>query len=317
MNRTTASVLVSCASLLGTLTAQQAPKAAEKSPQGAEVRALVEKMVAAERALKSLRMTMHTAGRLPGDLDVETSGELRVLRAEQPAAPAQRFTRFEYSFGDGLSGRLESAETPDGIRLFEEDPAFGAVFLRIGRSVVRDLEWAGRVLERSDLPGMVDARARAPLGSGLLADMLRTFDLEVDGRQERSGDKGVWVVGRRKAGLDEQNPDLPLADEVEVFVRSRDRALLLARYKFGGEMLQEIVVDALEVGAELGDDDFVVDGRGLRIRSVQDHAPLWEQIEQTLERAEEKAADGELRPSKQRTGARVKPGRGQDQGGRD
>lgn len=304
MNRTTARVLVSCASLLGTLLAQEpAPELAGK-PQDAVVRELVSKMVAAEQSLKSLRMTMRTTGRLPGDLEVETSGELRVLRAPQPEVPARRFTRLEYSFGDGMRGRLESAETPEGIRLFEEDPAFGAVFLRIGREVVHDLEWAGKVLDRSDLPGMVDARARAPLGSGLLADMMRTFDLETIGRKERAGEAGVWVVGRRKAGLDEQDPDLPLADGVEVFVRDRDSALLLARYKVGADVLQEIVVDELEVGAALGDEDFVVDGRGVRLRNVQDHAPLWEQIEQTLERAEAKAAGGDVRPSKRAGGAR-------------
>ncbi|MGC6488029.1 MAG: hypothetical protein ACON4Z_10315 [Planctomycetota bacterium] len=297
MNRTTARVLVWCASLLGTLAAQApAPNAASAS-QGDEIKAIVAKMVESERGLKSLRMKMHTSGRLPGDLDVTTAGELRVLRAEQPEVPARRYARLEYSFGEGLSGRLESAETPDGIRLFEEDPAFGPVFLRIGRWIVRDLEWAGRVLDRSDLPGMVDARARAPLGSGLLGDMIRTFDLALDGRGERAGEAGAWIVGRRKAGLDEQDPDLPLADEVEVFVRRRDNALLLARYKAGGAVLQEIVVDELEVGVELGNDDFVVDGRGVRIRSVQDYAPLWEQIEQTLERAEAKAEQGQVRPS--------------------
>ena len=297
MNRTTASVLVSCASLLGPLAAQESKPTPEGSLQTSAVEVLVKKMVGAERVLKSLRMTMHTSGRLPGDLNVKTSGELRVLRAAQPEVPARRFTRLEYSFGDGLSGRLESAETPDGIRLFEEDPAFGAVFLRIGRSVVRDLEWAGQVLQRSDLPGMVDARARAPLGSGLLADMMRTFDLELLARKERAGEAGVWIAGRRKAGLDEQDPDLPLADQVEVFVRGRDSALLLARYKVGEGLLQEIFVDELEVGVELGDDDLIVDGDGVRIRSVQDHAPLWEQIEQTLKLAEEKGGEGAVRPS--------------------
>ena len=98
--------------------------------------------------------------------------------------------------------------------------------------------------------------------------------------------------------------DLPLADGVEVFVRDRDSALLLARYKVGADVLQEIVVDELEVGAALGDEDFVVDGRGVRLRNVQDHAPLWEQIEQTLERAEAKAAGGDVRPSKRAGGAR-------------
>ena len=142
--------------------------------------------------------------------------------------------------------------------VFEEDPAFGAVFLRIAPAVVQDLEWAGTVLDRSDLPGMVDARARAPLGSGLLGDMLRTFDLKVDDRNERAGVKGVWIVGARKDGLDEQDPDLPLADNVEVFIREKDHALLLARYLVGADVLQEIEVERLDIDVALKDEDFVV-----------------------------------------------------------
>jgi|GEM_PF-4357048 len=265
-------------------------------------------MTKAERALKSLRMTMKTSGTLPGGLRVSTSGELRVLRGAQPDAAVRRFSRLEYSFGEGVRGRLESAETADGIRIFEEDPAFGAVFLRLAPSVVRDLEWAGGVLERSDLPGMVDPRARAPLGSGLLLDMMRTFDLKVDDRKERAGVPGVWIVGARKDGLDEQDPDLPLADGVEVFVRAEDHALMVARYLVGADVSQEIQVERLEVDVALSDDDFVVEAHGVQIRSVQDHAPMWEQVEQVIERAEDKAKDGVVRPSRRKGGVGEKQG---------
>ena len=46
------------------------------------------------------------------------------------------------------------------------------------------------------------------------------------------------------------------------------------------------------------DDDFTVDGRGVRLRGVQEHAPMWEQIEQAVQRAEDKSADGVVRPSR-------------------
>ncbi|MCK5942830.1 MAG: hypothetical protein KAI24_12715 [Planctomycetes bacterium] len=299
MNRTTAYVLSCSMSLIGIAAAQQPAAASVDKTQDAPVAALVASMVKAEQALKSLRMRLRTSGRLPGGLDVSTTGELRVLRGTQPGGVTRRFTRLEYAFGDGLRGRLESAETAEGILLFEEDPAFGAVFVRIEPAIVADLEWAGTLLDRDDLPGMGDARARAPLGSGLLAGLRRTFDLKVDAqRGEHGGHQGTWIVGARKPGLDDQNPDLPLADRVEVFVRAADRALLLARYLVGDEVLQQIEVDELEIDGELPEDAFVVDGHGVRIRNVQDYAPMWEQIEKAVERAEEKADEGVVRPSR-------------------
>ncbi len=301
MKRTTAILGLCIAALAAASTAQEPAAATAKRPQDGAISELVASMVKAEQALKSVRLRMKTRGKLPGGLVVTTAGELRVLRGTQPGAATKRFCSMSYTFGDGLRGRLESAETADGVRLFEEDPAFGAVFLRIEPGVVRDLEWAGEVLERSDLPGMTDARARAPLGSGLLVEVLRTFDLAVDARTEHAGHKGVWVRGARKAGLDEQDPELPLPDGFEAFVRGKDRALLCARYLVGEDVVQEIEVESLEVGAALGDDAFVVDGHGVRLQNVQAHAPMWEQIEQAVQRAEDKAEEGQVRPSR-RTG---------------
>ncbi len=298
MNRTTANVLFSALSLAGAVASQAAAPAASDTSQANDVKSFVAKMVKAERALKGLRMTMETSGRMPGGLNLKTAGELRVLRGTQPEGLERRFSRLEYSFGDDVRGRMESAETAEGILVFEEDPAFGAVFVRIDPAVVRDLEWAGNVLQRSDLPGMVDARARAPLGSGLVAEMLRTFDLKIDDREERGGVAGTWIVGARKAGLDDQDPDLPLADRVEVFVRAADYALMEARYLAGEDVLQHLQVTSLSVNPELQDDDFTVDGRGVRLRGVQEHAPMWEQIEQAVQRAEDKSADGVVRPSR-------------------
>ena len=256
----------------------------------------------AEAAIQSLRIRMKTSGKLPGGLDVVTSGELRVLKETQPAGAVRRYSGLEYSFGEGVRGRLETAETAGGIQIFEEDPAFGAVFLQIESLVVRDLEWAGTILERSDLPGMVDPRASAPLGSGLIAEVMQTFDLRVDARDARDGEAGVWIVGQRKAGLDEQNPDLPLADRVEFFVRGSDNAVMLARYLAGSELLQQIVVESVEIDVELQAADFVVDGRDVQLRNVKDHAPMWEQIEKTIQRAEDKADGDVRRPSRRGDG---------------
>lgn len=262
--------------------------------QTGPVDALLAAMQAAEAKLDSVAVELSTHGQLPGGLQVRTRGVLHVLRGTQPAT----HVRFEFEFDDGIRGRAESAQTADGIVLFEDDPAFGEVHVRIEPPVVADLEWAGQVLQRDDLPGMADRRAQSPLGAALVADLRRQFELDVEPRAERGGDRGIWLGGARRAGLDVQDPDLPIADRVQLFVRARDHALLEVRYLQAGTTIQHLVVDKLEVGVPLAADVFRVDGAGQRLRPVQQHQPLWEQIEQVVRQAEARSADGVVRPSR-------------------
>lgn len=163
--------------------------------------------------------------------------------------------------------------------------------------MVADLEWAGAVLERADLPGMADSRAAAPLGSAMLAGLQRHFDLAVTDRRERGGEAGRWLAGARRAGIEDQDTELPQADRVELFVRDRDHALLEVAQLQGDKPLQRIVVQRLEVDVDVPAATFEVDGRGQRLRDVQQHLPMWDQIQQVLRQAEAKAPDGEVRPS--------------------
>lgn len=298
MNRTTANALFCLVSLIGTAAAQAAGATPDEKPQTSAVIEFVRSIVKAEAALTSLRMTMATTGKLPGGLDVTTRGELRVLRGTQAKPVEKQFTTLEYAFGDGLKGSMETARTKDGILIFEKDPAFGSVFVHIPADVVADLEWASVILKKTDLPGMVDGRAQSPLGSGMITDLLRTFDLAIGEQKDHLGDKGTWLRGARRAGLDAQDPDLPLADRVDVFVRDRDHALLLARYFVGTDVVQQITIETLEVNAKLVAADFKVDGHGERVRNVRDYQPIWAQIVEAFTGAEAKAEDGEVRPSK-------------------
>lgn len=255
---------------------------------------IVTAMRAAEARAKSFRLEVATTGRLHGGLELSTRGVLHVLRGTQPAFHSM----FEYRFADGLAGRVETAQTGTGIVILEDDPAFGELLLHVEPAVAADLEWAGGVLDRSDLPGMADRRAAAPLGSAMVDDLRRQFVLAVDPRKERAGEAGVWLSGPRRAGLDDQDLDLPLADRVELFVRTSDRALLEVRHLQGDTVLQQVVVDKVQVDLEIPAKTFSVDGRGLRMREVQQHQPMWEQIEQTLQKAEAKTS--EQRPSRRR-----------------
>ncbi|MBL8728774.1 MAG: hypothetical protein JNM25_10115 [Planctomycetes bacterium] len=250
-------------------------------------------MRAAEGRARSVVVELSTSGHLPGGLELSTRGVLHVLRGAQPAV----HTAVEFSFADGLGGRVESAQTAAGIVIYEENPAFGELYLRLEPPVVADLEWAGAVLQRSDLPGMADSRAAAPLGSTMLAELQRHFDLAATDRRERGGEAGQWFAGARRAGLEDQDTELPQADRVELFVRDRDHALLEVAQLQGDKPLQRIVVERLDVDTDIPAATFEVDGRGQRLRDVQQHLPMWDQIQQVLRQAEAKAPEGQVRPS--------------------
>ncbi len=274
--------------------AQAPPSAAQRPAEADPIDGLVAAMRAAEGRLKSVAMQLSTSGLLPGDLPVTTRGVLHVLRGAQAAIHA----KVEFTFDDGIRGRFESAQTAAGILQYEDNPAFGEVFVQISPALVADLEWAGDVLQRDDLPGMSDRRAQAPLGSSMVAGLRRQFVLAADGRKERNGEAGTWLAGKRKPGLDVQDPELPVADAVELFVRARDHALLEVRHLQGQKTIQHLVVDKLDVDVELPAKVFEVDGGGQSPRPVEQHQPLWEEIKQVLLKAEAKAGEGVVRPSK-------------------
>lgn len=285
MNRTAivASLLLAVVAGAGTAQVPANPPAAK--PQADPIEDLVAAVRAAEAKLTAVVLTMSTSGRWPGDLAVSTRGELRVLRGKQPAV----YSRLEYSTADGLKGRSESAQTAAGIVLLQEDLAFGASFVQIDPKTVADLEWAGTVLRRDDLPGM-EARAAAPLGSGVLAAVRGQFVLAIDDkRKDRNGEAGTWLVGKRRPGLDAQDPDLAAADSVELFVRTQDHAVLEMREFTGEVVTQRLTVERLEIDARLDAAMFAVDGGGQRPAAVQANSALGMQIEQALLEAEAKS----------------------------
>ncbi len=294
MNRT---ALVVSMFLFASTAVASAQEPAAKPPAKAEVDPideLVGVMRAAEGKLKSVAIELSTSGVLLGDATVTTKGVLHVLRGTQAAI----HTKFEYSFGDGIRGRAESSQTATGIVWFEDSPASGEVFVQIDAKLVEDLEWAGGVLQRDNLPGMSDRRAAAPLGSEMLAAHQRQFVLAADGRTVRGKEAGTWLVGARRPKLDEQDPSLPIADRVELFVRAQDKALLEVRQFVADKVVLHLVIDKLEVDVPLPAKVFTVDGGSQRLRPVQQYPPMWEQIEQALKAAETKSEPSVVRPSK-------------------
>ncbi len=263
------------------------------APQADPIEALVAGIRTAEQRATSVRVELATRGTQPGGHDFSTTGTLSVLRGTQPKMRSS----IAFSWANGLDGRMETAQTADGIVIYQEDLAFGEVLVRIAPPIVVDLEWAGGVLDRSDLPGMKDGRAAAPLGSAMLDDLRVHFELKLTERKERAGETGVWLVGERRAGLGDQDPELPLASRVEAFVRQRDQAVLEVLHYQGDKILQRIEVKKLEVDVPMAEAEFVVDARGQKMRDVTQYPPLWELIEKVLLLAESKAGEGVVRPS--------------------
>mgnify|MGYP004100082491 CR=1 FL=1 len=103
---------------------------------------------------------------------------------------------------------MDTARTERGIFLYKDDPAFGEVYLRIAPKLAEDLEWAGTVLDRSDLPGMRDARADSPLGSSMLDSLRREFTLALTDKLTRGDDAGMWLAGPRRKGLGDVDTEL-------------------------------------------------------------------------------------------------------------
>lgn len=294
MNRTTPAVFSCLLAGLVPLAAQEAPKKPTPPPQVDPLDAVVAQIRAAEQAAKSFRIELATKGSLPSGLQFTTSGSIDVLRGTQQ----KQRTSVRCSFGNGLDSTLETAQTADGIVTYEDNPAFGEAYLRFPPALVADLQWAGEVLQRADLPGMRDRRADAPLGSAVLDGLRLHYAFVVTDRRERAGEAGQWLVGERRPGLGDQDVDLPLATRVEVFVRGKDHAVLDVLHYRLDEVLQRIEVKKLEVDVEIPDAVFTVDGRGQKLRDVEQYPPMRDLVERVLRQAESKAGDDVVRPSK-------------------
>lgn len=292
MNRTACRALFRCAalSLAGSvaLRAQAPVPAATRASQSDAIGPIVAAVRAAERNLQSVELAIETSGQLGNGDEFTTRGTLHVLRTGQP----QLRTEVEF-MAAGLTGRFAAVRTAAGIVIHQDDPAFGEVLVRIPPEVVADLEWAGVVLDRSDLPGMGDARAEAPLGSNLLAELARQFALQVGEKKERAGEAGIWLVGERRPGLPELELQVPEANRVTAFVRDADHAVLEIVYHQQDKVLQRIDVKRCAVNVPIAPAMFVLEPPGLKVRELAGVPSLHEPIERTLSQAERKATEQE------------------------
>ena len=288
MNRTAILRLLPVLAAAAALCAQDPKPQGDNKPKAGVMDEVVRKLREAESKATRVRLQLLTEGTLPGSLEFHTKGTLRVLRSEQGALIAAQAI-IDCTFADGIQSHMESVKNPNGLWTYETNPAFPEVYLHYDKDLVADLEWAGEVLGRTDLPGAGDARAMAPLGSEMLADLAQRFDLqEMGGRT--GGQLGNWYGGdRRPGGNQEDDADLPLADRVELFLRSPDKALLEIVYLQAGKPIQRIKAESLVIGEPMPLESFVLDTKGKKPKDVRGHDPEWDQIQQLLQAAREKA----------------------------
>jgi len=285
-------LLLPSARLAAQVPPAEAPVAKPASPPDA-IELLAREMQAAEQRLQSLVLEMQTSGQFGNGDEFQTTGSLQILRGP----PRRQRTNVQFAAA-GIEGRMETLQGPDGILIYQQDPAFGEVLVQIPAVMVADLEWAGEVLRRADLPGMKDRRADSPLGALMLRDLRRQFQLVIGERKERGGEAGVWIAGPRHAGLPEHEADLPLADRVELFVRQRDLALLEVQHFQGDKVVQRLEVKRLQIDAPIAEASLKLQPKGLKARDVAGYPPLSEPIERALKQAEARAGEGVRRPSR-------------------
>lgn len=258
------------------------------------VAAAIARMRETEAGFRTMRLELQTSGAYPGGPSFTTKGTLRVLRTEQSALHAV----VEFAFDDGLKGRMETVRTPEGVLMLEDTPTFGPVFLSMDPALVADVVWASKLLDKgAGLPGVEDDRAQSPLGSSMLADLARLHDLRVLSSTPRKGTEGRWVGGDVRGGLTpEQVGDLPLADRVEVFLRSPDDAMLEVVYLQAGKPIQRIEVLELEVDRPMELSSFRIDAGDRKPKDVKLHQPSWGPLERLLREADAKAEEQKLPP---------------------
>ncbi|HLQ39101.1 MAG TPA: hypothetical protein VK348_14930 [Planctomycetota bacterium] len=297
MNRTGLPAILLASLIHVSLLAQVPEPEPAKAPSDPELARLLQDMRAAEAAVRSVHLELKTSGSYPGGLSFTTKGSMRVLRGDHPALQ----TSMEYSCEDGLQGRMETVKNADGVWMVEQSPTFGEVYLFMDRDTLADVEWAAAVMERSDsVPGATDGRSGAPLGSAMLDSLRRQYDLKITSKKDRQGQEGIWVAGDLKpGGPPAGDPDAPIADHVEMFVRGMDKAVLYVAHLLRGQVVQQIEVTRLEVGKPMELKSFQIEGRAQKPRDIHDHRPAWEPLARLLREAEDKAG-ADQRPSRKK-----------------
>jgi len=275
--------------LLGAPLLPQSGNTEDNASKPISVADLVAKMKEREKSVDSVLMEMVSRGSYPGGVGFEIKGTVRVLGKDHFSI-SNRMT-----FDDDLSSELDRVVTPEGSWIRERDPAFGEVFLKIEPELMQKLERAQAELAVSgDVPATMDNPVKDPLGSAMLQSLNEHFDLTVQQRSIKGRDYFV-VNGPVRDAAPPSDPQMPVADRVELLVRAGDYAVVQMTQFEAGKELMQIEITRLELGVPMDPSSFVIHlPDGAHFIDVMEHPPAAVQIRQLLQDAETKrSGDGE------------------------
>ncbi len=254
----------------------------EKPTEVKTLKDLVSVIAKREKAVKSVSLSMKTRGSLPGNATFESTGTLRVL------GTTHFHTAMKTDLGNGLTSEFETVKTPEGVWMRESDPAQGEVFVKMDQKTLTDLESASQAIGDSGMLGAGADMANGPLGSVMLDDLGKQFELAVSGPKVVAGQECWTVSGDRRKDAGEQVA-FETADRVEILVRRADFAVVRMTQLSAGRPIVDIEVTSIEVDKPIEEATFKLElPAKARFIDVKEHPPARAQIDRIFAEAEAK-----------------------------
>ncbi len=281
MNRAATLTCLALTLCAGQGTSQTTPSA----PKPKSVKELVTFVKAREEAVKRVYIEMETEGLLPDGMRFKTAGTMRVL------GKTHFHSRMQVHFGEDLVAETETVKTPRGVWTREKDSIQGSVTTHMKPELLAQLESASRFLDKdAGLPGL-GGKAQGPLGSAMIEDLNRQFDLALTG-PEVVDKQTCWVVtGMLRKGQSpaEGLPPQLAPDQVEIAIRTLDLAVVRMTQLRAGKAMTTVRIKKIELDRPMDKNSFgLKQGDTVTPIDVMEHPPAREQILSVLQDARDK-----------------------------
>ncbi len=283
MFRTLTAVVLSA---LGAASQQPGTTPEPAAPKPEDVRTvddLIGYVQAHERTVKSVTMSIQTEGVFQDGSPFTTEGTLRVLGETHFQ---QKMTA---KLGPDMEFETETVRTPDGVWMRERDPIQGEVYLHMDKALMARVQSASEAVGEAGGVGL-DGRSESPLGSAMLRDIDRQFQLTLSGPKVIDRAE-CWVVAGPVRAKDDASGDVlgTGADRVDIVVRVADGAITsMTQFKEGRPLIQVHIHD-LVLDPILEPESFVLSvPPRTELVDVMDHPPTQAQLQELFERAQEK-----------------------------